>query len=394
MHTRRFRDLAAGEGEEETELAEFRMTVRRLAADHFTNSYVARAQQDVYPHDTHRRLGEAGLLGLMVPTSHGGQGAGYTALGIACEELGYSDIAVAMQLFNSTLQSKLLVNTAAPAVVQSWLPGILTGETVGCVALTEPGAGSDAAAIRTRAVPCDNGWLISGEKTSVTAGPHADVAIVLAKTDSHARHRGVTAFLVPLDDASVGRTRFRDPGLRPIGRGSITFDETYVPENHVIGEIGQGFRIIMETFDLSRTMIGLMCVGAAQRGLDLASAYVTQREAFGQAISAFQGVSFPIAEHTAHIHTVRLLCYHVLRGLTAGRRVTSEAAMVKWLGPERAGAALRACVVLHGHNGWSLEFPLQSLVADVSGFEIGDGTPQIQKLIIARDVIGHAAVAS
>lgn len=367
----------------------FQRSVRDLARTEFLPGYRERAASERFPHQEVKRLAGAGLLALTLDEDRGGQGADLLALGLAGEEVGYADPNLGYVLFATNLLVTLLAGHPQPAV-QEWAARIGAGDALGCFAVTEPDGGSDAAALRTRAERVAGGWRLTGEKTSVTQAPHADVAVVLAQTAPDSRARGIGCFLVETADATVSSQRFADPGFKPLGRGSITMDATFVPDERVLAEPGAGFQQVMAEFDLSRTLIALTCVGAAHRALDLAVAHVTQREAFGRPLAANQGVSFPIAEHTTYLEAVRSLAYRTLGLRMAGEPHTTQAAMLKWWAPRVAFAAIQEAVVLHGHLGWSEEMPLQALLRDVSGYQIGDGTPQIQKIIIARDVLGRA----
>jgi cyclohexanecarboxyl-CoA dehydrogenase len=368
----------------------FQRSVRDLARTEFLPGYRERAAREQFPHQEVKRLAAAGLLALTLDEDRGGQGADLLALGLASEEVGYADPNLGYVLFATNLLVTLLDGHPQPAV-REWAARIAAGDALGCFAVTEPDGGSDAAALRTRAERVAGGWRLTGEKTSVTQAPDADVAVVLAQTAPGSRARGIGCFLVETADPGASSQRFADPGFKPLGRGSIAMDAVFVPDERVLAEPGAGFQQVMAEFDLSRTLIGLTCVGAAHRALDLAVAHVTQREAFGRPLAANQGVSFPIAEHTTYLEAVRSLAYRTLGLRMAGRPHTTQAAMLKWWAPRVAFAAIQEAVVLHGHLGWSEEMPLQALLRDVSGYQIGDGTPQIQKMIIARDLLGRAS---
>lgn len=370
---------------------DFRRTVRDLARGEFLDSYLRRAASTEFPHAELKKLAAAGLLDLTLAAELGGQGADLLALGLACEEVAYADPNLGYLLFSTNSLVTLLAAHPSPAVGR-WSPLAATGDALGCWAVTEPGTGSDAAALRTRAERVAGGWLLTGEKTSITLAPHADIAVVLAQTDPALKARGIGCFLVECADPTVSSQRFADPGFKPLGRGSVTMDATFVPDERVLAEPGSGFGRVMAEFDLSRTLIALTCVGAAQRALDTAAAYAKERTSFGRPLAANQGVSFPIAEHTTYLAAVRALAHQTLGLRMAGQEHTTQAAMLKWWAPRVAFAAIQEAVVLHGQVGWSDEMPLQSLLRDVSGYQIGDGTPQIQKIIIARDVLGRAAV--
>jgi cyclohexanecarboxyl-CoA dehydrogenase len=371
----------------------FQNSVRTLARSRYADSLVERSQSEKFPTAEFGELGAAGLLGLQVSESAGGQGGDALAVGIACEELAYADPAVAYLAFAANVSNALLATYGSDDVRDRWVSRGVAGEAVICLALTEPGAGSDAASLTTRATRVDGGWQIRGEKTSITQAVHADLAIVVAQTEPALGARGIATFLVEMDHPAVTTRAIRDPGFKPLGRGSIYFDGVFVPDSHVLGEIGRGFALVMREFDLSRTLIALMNIGTAHRALDMAIEYSKQRKTFGRPLAANQGVSFVIAEHSTYVWAVRALAYHALGLRMAGQPHTAEAAMLKWWGPLVAHNAIRDCIVLHGQVGWSDEMPLQAMLRDVSGAMIGDGTPQIQKLVIARELIGKEVLA-
>jgi cyclohexanecarboxyl-CoA dehydrogenase len=363
----------------------FRESVRAFARERLAAGYLQRASSETFPAATARMLGAQELLSLAVSEENGGQGADEIAIGIACEELAWADFNACYLVFAATLTARLLERHCAAA--SSWLADMMRGESFIALALTEPGVGSDAAALTTRAERVEGGWRLHGEKSSITGATHASAAVTFARTGADGA-RGVTAFLAPID-ASVGRQRFRDSGFRPLGRGALTFEGTFVPDDQLIGEVGGGFKLVMQEFDFTRALIGLMAIGAAQRALDLTVEYTAERHTFGQPLARHQGVSFTVAEHATLLEAARCLSYRALALRAAGRPHTKEAAMVKWWVPRLAFDAIQDCIVLHGHVGWSDELPLQQLLRDVSGMQIGDGTPQIQKLVIARQLYGR-----
>jgi cyclohexanecarboxyl-CoA dehydrogenase len=367
------------------ELELFRESVRAFAQAKLAPGYLDRALSDEFPWDIYRSLAGQGLIGLEAGAEHGGQEADHLATGIAAEEVARADFNAAYMVFSSTLVGGI-VERFSPLAAEL-LPAIVRGDLKLCLGLTEPGCGSDAAAMSAVADPVDGGWRLRGEKTSVTGLPAAQMAVVFALTPN-----GPTGFLVDLDDPTVSRQRFRDPGLRPIGRGAVTFDGTFVPEERLLGEDGRGFNLVMHEFDYSRALLGLMAVAVAERAIEMTVAYTRERTTFGRPLSVNQGVTFPVAEHLTQLEAARWLCYRALSLRQAGRPHTREAAMCKWWGPQVALRAIEECVVLHGHVGWSDEMPLQAMRRDVSALLIGDGTPQIQKLIIAREVFGKDAL--
>jgi len=367
----------------------FRDTVGRLAQAEFRDGYLERATSSEYPRDALKVLAKNGLLSLAIPEELGGQGADAVTMGIAIEELARADFNVSYVAFNSILTGGLVSRLLAPDERDRWARGVARGESVLCAGFTEPRGGSDLQGLRLRAERDGDGWRLTGEKTSVTTSPHSNAAIILAKTDPSRGSRGTVILLVDMDDPTISLQKFRDPGFRPQGRAGVTFDGTFVPRSRQMGEIGEGFKQIMREFELSRTLLGLMCVGTARRAMEMTVEWVKQREAFGQPISKFQGVSFPLAEHDTYLEASRWLAYRSLALRDAGQSHNREAAMCKWWMPQISAAAINDCIILHGHTGWAEEMPLTQMMKDVSGLQIGDGTPQIQKLVIARSLIGR-----
>ena len=368
---------------------EFRDSMLAFGRDRFYDGYLERALKHELPRAELKELAGQGLLRLRVPEKLGGQGADVLAYGLACEALSYSDINVAFLMFGANTVACMFAEHASEAVTRKWVPAIIAGDTVGALGLTEPGSGSDAAGMTTRATRCEGGWRLSGEKTSITLASDAGVIVIVAKTDDPGKPEGMGAFVVEADSPGVSTSTFVDPGSRPVRRGAVFLDNVFVSDEFVINAGAGGFGLVMHEFDLTRTVLGLMCVGAAQRALDMAIDYVKIRTSFGQPLATYQGVSLPIAEHTTYLEAVRTLGYHTLCLREAGKPHTAQAAMLKWWGPVVAFNAIQEAVLLHGNVGYDDGMPLQSLLRDVSGYQIGDGTAQIQKLVIARETIGR-----
>jgi cyclohexanecarboxyl-CoA dehydrogenase len=221
----------------------------------------------------------------------------------------------------------------------------------------------------------------------------ADAAVILARTGAAGSGaRGVTAFLVNLDEKGITRTRFEDLGTKVVARGSVFLDDVFVPSECMLGEVGDGFVQVMQGFDYSRALIGLQCVAAAQASLDETWQYVKEREAFGAPLAQYQGVSFPLAEAETFLTMARQLCYLTLDLRDRGLPHTAEAAMAKWYAPKTSVEVIHQCLLTHGHYGYTMNLPHQQRLRDVMGLEIGDGTAQIMKLIIAREKAGRLAV--
>jgi cyclohexanecarboxyl-CoA dehydrogenase len=338
-------------------------------------------------------MGALGLIGADLPEEHGGLGAPSVTAGLAIEAVAHADINVSYVPLLASLNGQIIARHASPELAGEWIPRIVAGEALFCIGLTEPRGGSDAANLQLSARRDGDDYVLNGEKSSISMADQADAAVIFARTGAaESGARGVSAFLVPMDAKGVTTTRFNDLGSHAIGRGSIFFDDVRIPAANRLAEEGMGFVQVMQGFDYSRALIGLQCCAAAQASLDESWAYVQERQAFGAPIAQYQGVTFPLAEGEGLVAAIRQLCYHTLRLRDEGAPHTAEAAMCKWLGPKTAVDVIHQCLLTHGHYGWSLDLPHQQRLRDVMGLEIGDGTAQIMKLIVARERAGKAAV--
>ncbi|MCL6632644.1 MAG: acyl-CoA dehydrogenase family protein [Alicyclobacillus herbarius] len=367
----------------------FQSTIRRFAQTEIAPFYTTWERRDEFPQRLWRRMSQMGLTSLRVDEAYGGVEADAVTTGLAVEAIAYCDFNCAYAVVLSALIGEILNRHAAPRLKEQWLPGLCDGSIRMCIALTEPEAGSDAAAVRTQAVVDGEDFILDGEKASVSLAMHANAALVFVRTLPNARARGISALVVPLDTPGIQRRRYDDMGNRPVGRGSLVFESVRVPRGNLVGTLHTGFQQVMNGFDLSRLLIALQCLAAAQASLDETRDYVLQRKAFGRVLSSFQGVSFPFVEQQSYVEMARLACYHGLWLKDQGRPHTKEAAMMKWLGPSIAREAIHTALILHGHTGYSRDLPLEQRLRDVIGLEIGDGTPQIQKLVLARAWFGR-----
>ena len=227
---------------------------------------------------------------------------------------------------------------------------------------------------------------------SITLLMVGDGAVVFAKTDPAAGAKGVSAFLVPLDLPGISRHPYSDMGARGIVRGSLFLDNVEIPADNLIGPEGGGFSRVMQAFDYTRALIGLMCLGAAQATLEETVAYLKQRTSFGKPISTNQGASFPVAEASAKLEMARWLCYRTLWLRDQGLPHTREAAMCKMKIPQMCADVIQQCLILHGHYGYTQDYPVEQRLRDVIGQIIADGAPQIMKIIVARDLFGREFV--
>ena len=367
---------------------QFAASLRRYAEERLRPEYSRWDRGTAYPRERVRELGALGITGLRVPAQHGGSEATYVMAGIAAEELARGDYNVTLFLQISAIVGDLLGGFATAPVQREWLPGLASGERVIAFALTEPGAGSDAAALVASATRDGDTFVLNGEKASITFAGMADAAIVFARVGGKGA-RGIGALLVPLDVPGVSRRVYHSTGERLTQRGSLVFDGVRVPAENLLGSESEGFIQAMASFDYNRALIALCCVGAAQQSLDETIEYAKQRHTFGKPLAKHEGVSFQIAEHLTLISAARLLSYQCLALSDQRKPATKEAAMAKWLGPKVAAEAIHACILLHGWMGYDQDMPFEQRLRDVIGLEIGDGTPEIMKAIIARETFGR-----
>ncbi len=370
-----------------------RETARRYAADKLAPTYKAREQAAKIGEDVTREMGGLGLIGVDVPEEFGGLGLDTTTTGIVIEEIGRADHSVGYVVLNGSLLGSMIATHASPELAREVLQPMCRGESLIAIGLTEPRGGSDAAGLILKARKDGNAWRLNGEKTSISLANQAREIVVMARTgEVEERARGVTAFVVPMHAPGVSVTSFDDIGTRAVGRSSVFFDDVAVEPERMLGAEGDGFRQTMNGFDYSRAIIGLQCMAAAFASLEETWHYITEREAFGMPIAKFQGVTEPLSEAETHLTAARLLCYQTLWLRDQGLAHTSQAAMCKWWCPQLAFKVIHRCLLTHGHYGYSTDLPHEQRLRDVMGLQIGDGTEQIQKMIIAREKIGRVAV--
>ena len=370
-----------------------RETVRRYAMERLAPDY-ARWESEPFPRERVVELGDLGLLGMLIPPEFGGSagsGGGYVSLGVAAEEIGRADFNVTSFLQLAGITAGLLAQ-GSEDIRKEWLPGVAAGDKVVAFALTEPSVGSDAARLLATARRDGGDLVLSGEKASCTFAGLADACVVFARTGGPGA-AGISMVLVPLDRPGVTRQVYDSVGGRAAQRGSLFFDDVRVPAANQLGAEGAGFIGAMKGFDFNRAIIAVACVGAAMQSLDETVAYTRDRTTFGKPLARHEGVAFPIAEHLALLHATRLVGYEALTLADAGRPHTVEGAMAKWLAPKQAAEAIHSCLLFHGWSGYGNDVPFAQRHRDIVGFEIGDGTAEIMKAIIARDTFGREFAA-
>jgi len=367
-------------------------TARRFAEERVAPGFLVRDKTRDMDRALLREMGGLGFICPELPEQFGGLGLGCLATGVIHEEIARADLSFSYLNLLASLNGQILSRYGNPAIVGPWLHGLVRGEAICCIALTEPRGGSDAAHLQLRIERDGDDYVLNGEKTSISAADQADIAVVFGRTGApESGAHGVTALLVPMNTPCISTSRFDCHGQRAIGRGSIFFENVRVPVSHRLGDENKGFVQVMHGFDFSRSLIGLSCLAVARVALEETWQYITERQAFGQPLSAFQGVTHPLAQYDTEVESARLLCLQGLWLKDKDLPHTTEAGMAKWWGPKLAYDVIHQCLLCFGHGGYD-RGPMEQRLRDVLGFQIGDGTAQIMKTIIARARAGRKFV--
>ena len=370
-----------------------RDTARRFAEERLAPRYRQREAEARIEPELIEEMGSLGLIGVDLPEPLGGLDLGSLASGFLVEDVAAGDLNVSYVQLLASLNGSIVAAHARPEVAREVVPRVCEGKALLALGLTEPGGGSDAANLKLRAARTGAGYVLNGEKASISFATQAAEAIVFARTgEREARSRGISAFLVPLDAPGVAVSGYEDVGSAAVGRGSLFFEDVEVPAERMLAEENTAFRTVMSGFDYSRALIGLQCLAPAAVSLRETWAYAAEREAFGAPIVRNQGVSEPLAEAETLLEAARLLCYKTLWLRDRGEPHTAEAAMCKWWAPKVAFDVIHTCLLTHGHFAYTRDMPLEQRLREVLGLQIGDGTQQIQKMIIARERVGRIAL--
>lgn len=343
------------------------------------------------PVDVIRRMGGLGLLAPAIPEEYGGPGLDATAVCLIIEEVARADAgtSVSIAVQNGLVASPLL-RAGTAEQKERWLPRLASGEMLGCYALTEPGVGSDTAALTTRAVPAGKGWSITGAKQWISNGGFADLFIVFARTGGEGA-RGISAFVTENADGLLVGAEIPKLGLHSSSTVELSFDDLQVDAGAMLGPEGEGLKLALATLDGGRITVAAQACGIAQAALDVAVAYAVEREAFGGPIARFQGVQFPIADIAAQLDAARLLTLHAAAQRDAGAPHGVAGAKAKLFASSVAVRAADVAVQTLGGYGYSAEYGAERLYRDAKITEIYEGTSQIQRLVIGRDLFGDAA---
>lgn len=377
-------------GNEETDL--FRDMILRCLEQEVAPHYEQWEKDQMVPRELWNKLGAAGMLCVDLPEEYGAAGASYEINQLIAWEicrLGYGGLGSGYNI-HSNIVAPYINNIGTAEQKEQWLPRMISGEAVGCIAMTEPGAGSDLAALRTTAVKDGDEYVINGSKVFITNGYHADLAIVCAKTDPKAGAKGISLFIVDatLPGYSTGK-RIEKIGQHASDTAELFFDNLRVPANALLGEEGKGFIYLMEELPRERLGCATQAVAQAQGAFELASEYVQERKAFGQAISQFQNTRFKLAEVKTDIELSQALLEKNMAKFNEGKMTVDDAALLKLATTEMQLRAVDVCLQMFGGYGYTVEYPISRFYVDARIQTIYAGTSEIMKEVIARGIVGR-----
>ena len=349
-------------------------------------------ETEAYPTEQLRLLGQQGLMGLYIPEAYGGAGLGALAFCLAVEEIAWACASTAVIYLVQYAAGYPLVSHGTDAQQRRYLPRLATGEITTALSISEPGAGSDAASMTTTAVRKGDRYVLNGTKLWVTNGSHASVLTLFATVDRARGHKGVTAFLVEptFPGFAYGKLE-RKMGIRGSPTVALHLTDCEVPVENRLGDEGQGFRVALGALDRSRPAVGAQAVGIAQAALDASIGYARERQQFGQPIAAFQGIQFMLADMGMQVHAARLMVHHAAALVDHGAQATSlESSMAKCFASDAAMKVAIDAVQIHGGYGYTREYPVERFMRDAKITQIYEGTNQIQRTVIARELLGLA----
>jgi len=337
-----------------------------------------------------QKMGALGLLGLNVPESLGGAGVDAISAALAIEELGWADGGTALSVAaHNGLGCAPIATFGTTEQQQRWLPSLASGESLGALALTEPGAGSDLSGIQTRAVLEDGNWVVRGSKAWITNASHASVIITLCRTGEGAESNSFSLILVPADAPGLHiHPPEKKMGVRASPTHALTYDGVRVPQENVLGQPGDGLRQTLQTLDGGRISIGALAVGLAQAAHEEAMRYARERQSFGRPLTGHQAIQWMIADAATQIEAARLLVLRAAWKKERGEFFNREAAMAKLYATEMAESVARNAIQILGSYGYSKEYPVERIYRDARLMTIGEGTSEVQRMVIARRELG------
>lgn len=368
---------------------QLRKEIRDFAAREIAPNVMRWDEASEFPQEVVHKLGEMGLMGVIFPVELGGSGLGYVDYALAVEELSAVDgsIGIIVASHNSLCTNHIFV-AGNEAQKRKYIPLLASGKWLGAWGLTEPGSGSDAGSARTTAVRRGDKWVLNGNKTFITNGQYADVSVIIAVTDKSQGTRGLSAFVVEKGTPGFRAGKKENKlGLRASDTSELIFEDCEIPAENLLGEEGQGFIDSMRILDGGRISIAALSLGIGRGAYEAARRYVQQRHQFGKAISEFQGIQWKLADMATGLDAARLLTLRASVMKDAGQKTTLESSMAKLMASEVAVKVCDEAVQLHGGYGFIKDYPVEKFYRDVKLCTIGEGTSEIQRLIIAREIL-------
>jgi alkylation response protein AidB-like acyl-CoA dehydrogenase len=371
------------------EQEQLRKEIRDFAAREIAPNVMRWDEASEFPHEVVKKLGEMGLMGVIFPVELGGAGLGYVDYALAVEELSAVDgsIGIIVASHNSLCTNHIFV-AGNEAQKSKYVPLLASGKWLGAWGLTEPGSGSDAGSARASAVRKGDRWVLNGNKTFITNGHYADISVIIAVTDRSQGTRGLSAFVVEKGTAGFRPGKKENKlGLRASDTSELIFEDCEIPAENLLGKEGEGFIDSMRILDGGRISIAALSLGIGRGAYDAARGYVKQRHQFGKAISEFQGIQWKLADMATQLDAARLLTQRAAVMKDAGQKTTLESSMAKLMASEVAVRVCDEAVQLHGGYGFIKDYPVEKFYRDVKLCTIGEGTSEIQRLIIAREIL-------
>ncbi|MDD4091098.1 MAG: acyl-CoA dehydrogenase family protein [Smithellaceae bacterium] len=365
-----------------------RLMARDFARKELEPMAAAWEHQGIFPMDAIKKMGELGLLGMMVPPELGGSGAGAVAYSLALQEIAYACASSAVTMSVANLSTEPLLKFGSPEQKEKWLVGLAEGALLGAFALTEPGAGSDPGSMATTAVLRKDKYIINGTKVFITHGQYADIINLIARTGQERGTKGLSAFIIEkgMPGFTIG-TKEDKMGLRASNTVELVFEDCEVPAKNLLGNPGEGFKVAMLALDSGRIGIASQAVGIARAALAEAITYTEQRRQFGKTINSFQAIQFMIADAATQIEAASWLTLAAADRKDRGLKFTKEASMAKLYASETANKAAYMALQVHGGYGYTKEYKVERLYRDARATTIYEGTSEVQRIVIAREVI-------
>ena len=371
------------------EQEQIRQSVREFAEAEIAPHVLEWDEAQHFPIELKPKLAELGLMGVIFPEEYGGAGMGYVEYATIIDELSRVDGSVGISIAaHNSLCSNHIYSFGTEEQKRKYLTPLASGEKLGAWGLTEPGAGSDASGTKTTAVKQNGNWLVNGSKNFITHAIHADTCVAMAVTDRSKRSKGISAFIFEKGMTGFSPSKKENKlGLRASETASVVFEDCLVPEENLLGEEGQGFVNSMEILDGGRISIAALAVGIAQGAYESALRYSTERHQFGKAISEFQAIQFKLADMATQIDAARLLMYRAAWLKDNGKKVTRESSMAKLFASEISVKVCEEAIQIHGGYGYTKDYPPEKFWRDSKLCTIGEGTSEIQRMIIAREIL-------